>query len=212
MSTSAHSGSGFPATPCSLPGRGCPATLEGHAVPWVPGRLAASRSISRLVHGAYDLPDQPAERWLTDVAEACACTPGAVICLDSAAHFELLLPGPPYRPTLLVAGDTASGRRSRSAARSVVTTHEGELIVGVVEDVVLGVAVRRTGPARTLVDLARRCRNPSDERVVAEAGRRFLGMGGDLEEMFGIAERLRTPSRTRELLERTRRAQARATS
>lgn len=212
MSATAYGGAGPRGVPRSTSWRGWPCPPNGRAVTCLPVQPAGPRSISRLAHGAYDLPGRSVERWLMDLAEVCACTPGAVIYLGTAAHFELLLPSPPCRPTLLLAGDGPSGRRSRSTARFHAPTHEDELTVGVVEDVVLGVAIRRTGPARTLVDLVRFCRCPADERAVAEAGRRFLGMGGDLDAVFCIADRLRTPSRARESLRSIGRAPARMTS
>jgi hypothetical protein len=136
--------------------------------------------------------------------------PDAVICLGSAAYFELLVPDPPSRPTLLVTGHLDPRPMSQAICNPIVGTDEDELVVGIVEDVMLGLTVRRTGPARTLVDLARDSRRRADDVGVIQAGRRFLDMGGDVEELFGIAHRLGTTARARGLLERIARAPERA--
>ncbi|PZR09201.1 MAG: hypothetical protein DI532_20610 [Azospirillum brasilense] len=160
---------------------------DGITFPWDCGDTG---SIPRLAHGAYHLPDHPVESWLADLAKACVRVPGAVICLGSAAFFDLLVTEPPARPQLLGGCHHDLGGSRQAFHRSAGECSAADLAIGVVDDVLCGIPVRRTCAARTLVDLVRSSRTPMEKATALGAGRRFADMHRDPAEPIRIAQQI----------------------
>ena len=157
--------------------------------------------IARTAHGAYHLADDAPEPWLGGLAAACARMPRAVVCLTSAAHFEVLVDEPPPLTWLAMPLQVHAAKVGRVPHRVLRWSYDGAFDVGVVEDTVCGVPIRRTTGARTVVDLIRYGRHVGGEALGIEAGRRFATAGGDIAEVSGIARQLRAPAAAMRTLE-----------
>ena len=70
----------------------------------------------------------------------------------------------------------------------------GAFDIGIADAPVEGSALRRTGPARTVVDLIRYQRHLNAKHVGIRAGRRFKSRGGDPREILDIARRTKIPA------------------
>lgn len=167
--------------------------------------------IARTAHGAYHLAHEAPDPWLAGLASACARMPRAVVCLTTAAHFEVLVDEPPAVTWLALPLQVHDAKAGDTPHRTLRWSYEGAFDVGVVDDEVCGVPIRRTGPARTVVDLVRYARHIGGDDIGIEAGRRFTSAGGDPDEILATAKALRTPSaamHTLEVLVRTLRGPA----
>ncbi len=77
-------------------------------------------------------------------------------------------------------------------------SYEGAFEVGVVAREICGVAVRCTGPARTVVDLLRYGRHlEGGDAVGFSAARRFAAEGGGVDELLLVADTLAVPRAVR---------------
>jgi len=72
----------------------------------------------------------------------------------------------------------------------------GAFDLGVVEDTVCGVGIRRTDAPRTVVDLVRYARYVGGEETGVRAGLRFVAQGGDPAAILSVAQALATPAKT----------------
>jgi len=179
------------------------------AFPWASG---GPGTISRLAHGAYHLPGHPVEDWMADLAEACARAPGAVICLGSAAYFELLVDQPPPRPWLAIGGLATTDHGSRGVPRTLVTGGVSDLMVGVINDMLHGLPIRRTNAARTAVDLVRHASRVGGMRSGIEAIRRVIAVEGCADPILAMVRELRIPSDVRQTIDTLVRLIGRATA
>lgn len=166
-------------------------------------KALAAGVIVKTAHGAYHLAQGAPEPWVVGLAAACARMPRAVVCLTSAAYFEKLVDGPPPLTWLAMPIQVHEAQVGQVAHRTIRWSYEGAFDIGIVEDTVCGVPFRRTGSARTVVDLVRYSRHLGGEAIGIEAGRRLAARGGNFEEVLAIARTLRTPTaalRTMEIM------------
>lgn len=145
-------------------------------------------------HGACRLSDADGDPGLAGLAAACARMPRAVICLASAAHLAGLVNDPLDWAWLALPVPAHTAKPGALPQTVIRWSFDGAFDVGILEDEICGVRVRRTGPARTVVDLVRYARHFRGDDLGIRAGRRYFASGGSAEEVLSIAVRLKTPA------------------
>lgn len=158
-------------------------------------------TISRLAHGAYHLADQAPDGWIADVFAACSRVPGGVVCLGSAAFFEVLVDEPPPLPCLAIGGRATTDYDGGEHLQILVPDDDADLEVGVIDDVVHGMPIRRTNAARTAVDLVRHASQVGGRRSGIEAIRRVIAVEGSADPILAMVWDLRMPSDVRRAID-----------
>ena len=140
---------------------------------------------SGVIPGVYAHPDAETDPDLDD-ALACLMT-GGVIGGQYAAMRHYLSTALPETMDLYVPHDRTLPRRP--SYRLVRTRREETMTVGVeTRNTALGVPIRMTGKARTVVDLVRaRNRNGDDYRIGMESLVTYLDEGGSPSELMEVA-------------------------
>ena len=159
-----------------------------------PGGPYSRRTISRLAHGAYHIADQAPDGWIADVLAACSRVPAGVVCLGSAAFFEVLVDEPPPLPWLAISGRATTAHNGWEHFQVLVPDEDADLEVGVIDDVVHGIPIRRTNAARTAVDLVRHASRVGGRRSGIEAIRRVIAVESSADPILAIARDLRMAS------------------
>lgn len=152
--------------------------------------------VVRAAPGAYHLASSACPPALLAIATACTRATGALVCLTTAAHLCGLLDEP--EDIVWIARPVGARVPKRGTAREQVVhwRNPGAFEVGVVQDVVCGVEVRRTDPARTVVDVFRYARYVGGEETALRIGSRFLRQGGDPASVLVTAQAVGTPRKT----------------
>lgn len=115
--------------------------------------LVADGAVERIGNGLYRVSDvEPTE--LETVAMVSAAIPRAIICLLTALSIHEIGTQLPHEVWLAI--DRKSRKPTRAPARIRVVRFSGAMLsYGVIQQKMLGVSVRMTSPARTVVDCFR---------------------------------------------------------
>ncbi len=133
----------------------------------------------------------------------CSRMPRAVICLTSAAYLAGLLDEAPGPTWVALPAPSHGARLDGVPHRLLRWSFPGAFEVGIANDLLEGVAVKRTDPVRTVVDLIRYARHVRSQYAGVRAGRRLVIRGGDPLEILEVARTTRAPAaalRTVEIL------------
>jgi predicted transcriptional regulator of viral defense system len=116
-------------------------------------RLVGSGAVEKVAPGLYRLSSvEPTE--LESVATICAAVPGAIICLLSALAMHVIGTQLPHQ--IWIAIDRKARRPTRLPYPVRVMRFSGPMLrYGIVTREALGVRIRVTSPARTVVDCFR---------------------------------------------------------
>lgn len=113
-------------------------------------KLYAEGVLDRPSRGLYTLPDvEPSEN--RTLAEVCKLVPKGVVCLLTALRFHDLTTQSPFEVWLAITRDSRVPRIDYPPIR-VVRFSEESLTFGVQQQMVEGVAVNMTSPAKTVAD------------------------------------------------------------
>jgi predicted transcriptional regulator of viral defense system len=116
-------------------------------------RLVADGSVERVAEGLYRRADVEADE-LETIAMVAAAVPAAIVCLLSALRVHEIGTQVPHE--VWIALDRKARKPARLPARTRIVRFSGPtLVYGVVTRPMLGVPVRLTSPARTVVDCFR---------------------------------------------------------
>lgn len=154
------------------------------------GQVAKTRD------GAYFVPGAEPRRDLVDLAGACTRMPRAVVCLLSAAHLEGLADGAPPQLWLALPQGVHATTVGDTPRHVLRWSYDGAFEVGVIEDEVCGVTLRRTNAVRTIVDLFRYSKHLGGLGAGIGAARRHVAKGGRTTDFLVVAEALQVPSST----------------
>ncbi len=137
-----------------------------------------------------------ASRHLSAVLRICASSSKAVVCLTSAAAMEGLLDGSFPVARFALPGGNRPPLSATPGEQFMHWSARGAFDIGIVEETIEGVMVRRTGGARTVVDLFRYSRYlmSEGERLGLRAGSRLVRRGGDPADILETARELAIPS------------------
>ena len=115
--------------------------------------LVVEGTVEHIGHGLYRISDvEPTE--LETVAMVSAAIPSAIICLLTALGIHEIGTQLPHEVWLAI--DRKSRKPTRAPARIRVVRFSGAMLhYGVIQQKMLGVSVRMTSPARTVVDCFR---------------------------------------------------------
>ncbi|PZR09199.1 MAG: hypothetical protein DI532_20600 [Azospirillum brasilense] len=152
--------------------------------------------IVRAAPGAYHLATASSPSGLLAVAAAAVRAPKAVVCLTTAAHFCGLLDEAPATVWLALPAGARIPRLGGVQEQVMHWSFRGAFDLGVVEDTVCGVGIRRTDAPRTVVDLLRYARYVGGEETGLRAGFRFVRQGGDPGAVLAAANALAIPAKT----------------
>jgi len=116
-------------------------------------RLVAAGKVERVGHGLYRLSDAEPDEFET-IAMISSAVPGGIICLLSALRLHGIGTQAPHE--VWIAIDRKARRPARLPARGRIVRFSGAMLTyGIVTRPILGVPVRITSPARTVVDCFR---------------------------------------------------------
>lgn len=116
-------------------------------------RLVADGSVEKVAEGLYRRADVEADE-LETIAMVAAAVPTAIVCLLSALRVHEIGTQMPHE--VWIALDRKARKPVRLPARTRIVRFSGAtLVYGVVTRPMLGVPVRLTSPARTVVDCFR---------------------------------------------------------
>jgi predicted transcriptional regulator of viral defense system len=140
----------------------------------------------QVMRGIYILAEAAFENGLS-YAAASKLTDG-VVCLLSAAVFHEL--GDSNPSSLWYAVDRTKVKNASSRDDQTFIFWQPEMLVpGVETHTIMGQAVKITSPARTIVDLF--CASRITEETKVKAFSDFLMRGGDVDEVWRIADELK---------------------
>ncbi|WP_426954579.1 type IV toxin-antitoxin system AbiEi family antitoxin domain-containing protein [Muricoccus radiodurans] len=152
--------------------------------------------VAKTQEGAYFVPGAEPRRDLVDLAGACTRMPRAVVCLLSAAHLSGLVDEAPPKLWLALPQGVHATTVGDTPRHVLRWSYEGAFEVGVIEDEVCGVAIRRTNAVRTVVDLLRYSKHVGGIGAGIHAARRYVATGGRATDFLVVAETLQVPSST----------------
>lgn len=173
---------------------------EGVDPPTIARALEAG-VIERLSRGTYRIANSQEPDRLP-VAAAFARLPKAVVCMLSAAEHHGLWDGNSHELWLAVPAGGLPARLDHPPARILQWRHRGAFDVGITREIVCGIEIAFTTPARTVVDLLRygRLLNGDLQTGIAAAGR-YLDTGGDADELLYIVQAIFCPAKVLTVLQ-----------
>lgn len=126
--------------------------LATHGLPRVVlSRLVEQQALVRVARGVYALPDSPVTEHLS-LAEAILRVPSAVVCLLSALRFYGLTTQAPHEIWLALPRGKSKAPKVPELALRFVTMSPRLIEHGIRLELIQGVPVRITTPARTVAD------------------------------------------------------------
>lgn len=131
-----------------------------------------------------------------DLAGTCMRMPRAVVCLLSAAHLEGLAFEQPGKLWLALPQGVHATTVGDTPRHILRWSYRGAFDVGVIEDEVCGVKLKRTSGARTVVDLFRYAKHLRGVMSGIAAARRHVEAGGKPGDFLTVAEHLKVPVAT----------------
>ena len=152
--------------------------------------------VAKTQGGAYFLPGAEPRRDLVDLAGACTRMPRAVVCLLSAARLSGLADEAPPKIWLALPQGVHATTVGDTPRRVLRWSYDGAFEVGVIEDEVCGVTLRRTNTVRTVVDLFRYSKHLGGIAPGIHAARRYVANGGRATDFLVVAQTLQVPSST----------------
>ena len=113
-------------------------------------RLVERGVLAKRSRGIYTLANHELSRH-TNLAEVCKRTPKATVCLISALDFHELTTQVPHCVWILIDGSSRPPKMSYPAIHAVYGSGDS-LIAGIETQIIEGVPVRCTTPAKTVAD------------------------------------------------------------
>ena len=126
---------------------------------------------------------------VTILSRACRDMPDAVVCLVTAAHLQGLLPDPRQSPWVAIQ-QGSNEPRAYEAWQIIRWSKPNAFLEGVIDDDALGAPLRRTSPARTVVDLIRYSRRFRGIGIGAQAAHRYVAAGRDPADLLTVARKV----------------------
>jgi predicted transcriptional regulator of viral defense system len=156
--------------------------------------------VVRTAPGAYHLASSEVPAHLLAIATACTRAAGALICLTTAAHLCGLTEETPSTVWMARPVGARVPKKGASSERVMHWSNPSSFEVGVIEDLLCGVVIRRTDPVRTVIDVFRYARYIGDQ-TASRIGAEFVTQGGAASSVLEMASILGTPRGTMRLLE-----------
>ncbi len=116
-------------------------------------RLVNAGTVEKMEHGRYRLAEIESSEFET-VAMVCSAVPGGIVCLLSALRIHEIGLQTPHEVWLAL--DRKARKPARLPAKTRIVRFSGQMLTyGIKNTIILGVPVRITTPARTVVDCFR---------------------------------------------------------
>ena len=161
-------------------------------------RAVAAGLVEQVSRGAYRRAGAP-HVGATHLAEALVRIPQGIICLHSAARVHGLGDETVARTWVAIPHRCHAPRVEWPPMRYVRWRSPEAFVLGVETQIVAGVQVRLTNPARTVVDMLRMSSTVGEDRAL-ECLRDYLAAGGASPDLGYIAHQLGSSKRVEAVL------------